>query len=280
MRVRVGSGLCREEDMQQERKLGDPAAPGDARAAITAWPDDRPAKAALARLDFESYRAELSRLVAELEAREDDPFAALALFLYDQLRTLADATAVDSAARDAERRRHYWFQLLGSATDRQSLLQSFLAEVDRSLAPFRAAQRAVNPIVLRARRFIEEHAAEPVSLSRVSTELRVARNYLSALFKRETGITLTEYIHQVRIRRAEILLRSGDLTLAEAAYRVGYQSYRHFYRNFVRICGLSPTIYVRRLGEPQREPGLGTRRNAATSPEGTAARGRSAGLAE
>lgn len=241
------------------------ASQDEAAGRSIAWPDDGPARGALSRLDLESYRAEILRLTRQVEPLASEVPGVAAIFLYDQLRTLADSTALDAGARESERRRHYWISLLGSQESSTALVQSFLAEVDRVLAPFRAAQRSVNPIVLRARRFIEDHAGEPVSLSRVATELRVARNYLSALFRRETGVTLTEYIHQVRIRRAELLLRAGDLTLAEAAYRVGYQSYRHFYRNFVRLCGLSPTTYVRHLGDAGRDASASIRRPLITA---------------
>ena len=229
--------------------------PGDGRHAAAAWedrfswPDASAARRALRALRVESYREEIGKL-----ARQVEPLAAAAptvarLFLYEQLRALADAVTVrnesDGGGEDA--RLQSWMLALGADGSGEALIEAFRREVDRLLAPLSSPSRGVNPIVLRARRYIAENFREQISLSRVAAELGVARNYLSALFRRETGVTLTEYIHQLRIRKALVLLRSGQRSLSEVAFEVGYQSYRHFYRNFVRLVGRSPTLWLRDL---------------------------------
>lgn len=241
------------------------SAPSKGPAPGSAWPDTKRLERALETLDLSAFDREAHSLAdqAALQGRVDS-----ALVLFDQLRTLAERLSVDALGADQQRRLS-WIRGLTEAPGAREAAAFFLSEVESIIAPFQSAHRSINPIVLRARRFIDEHAAEPISLSRVAGELGVARNYLSALFKRENGLTLTEYIHRVRIRRAEVLLHAGDKTLAEAAYQVGYQSYRHFYRNFVRICGQSPTAYVRDLSHrtgPRRVPEGG----ADAAPDGLA----------
>jgi AraC-like DNA-binding protein len=240
--------------MQEELGRALPeSAPSEGLTPGSVWPDTSRLEKALEALDLSAFDREAHSLAdqAALQGRVDS-----ALVLFDQLRNLAERLSIDAGADDQQRRMS-WIRSLTEAPGAREAAAFFLSEVESMIAPFQSAHRSINPIVLRARRFIDDHAAEPISLSRVAGELGVARNYLSALFKRENGLTLTEYIHRVRIRRAEVLLHAGDKTLAEAAYQVGYQSYRHFYRNFVRICGQSPTAYVRDLSRktgPRRLP--------------------------
>ena len=76
----------------------------------------------------------------------------------------------------------------------------------------------------------------------------MSRNYLSTLFKKQCGSTITDYIHRVRMQRAELLLLAGGRTISEVAYMVGYQNYRDFYRNFVKFTNSSPTRFRQSLG--------------------------------
>ena len=112
----------------------------------------------------------------------------------------------------------------------------------------------IHPLVTRARAFIDDRHAEDVSLARVAAALGTTRSYLSTLFRRHCGLTLTDYVHRVRIRRAIVLLRSTADSLAEVAFTVGYRSYRHFHRSFRRLTGLAPKEWVRRARSGQRPP--------------------------
>jgi two-component system response regulator YesN len=67
-------------------------------------------------------------------------------------------------------------------------------------------------------------------------------------------MTLTAYVHRVRLEHARMLLAAGDHTISEIAYLVGYQTYRDFYRNFVKYEQSSPRQARKRLGEPQSPP--------------------------
>ena len=98
---------------------------------------------------------------------------------------------------------------------------------------------------------------EPLCLDRLSRQIGFSRSYLCRLFKRETGTTLTSYIHGVRLGHALVLLAAGGRSISEIAYLVGYQNYRDFYRNFVKIKKASPRQFQRRLApEPQESEGI------------------------
>ena len=95
-------------------------------------------------------------------------------------------------------------------------------------------------LAMKARAFIETNYTCRTSLSTVAAQLHVSANYLSRVFRRETGVTLTSYIQRVRIDHARRLLAEGRESISEIAYRVGYRNYRDFYRNFVKQEKASP----------------------------------------
>lgn len=206
------------------------------------------ALAAIERLDFAELRQACDELGSE-RLRDVLSEHGWTLVLYEILRTAGETLGRESNGEGRAVRRH-WIGILGAAPDATQRHAAFIAEIDRLTAPFLRKQPRLNPMVLRALRFIETHATESISLSRVAREVGLARNYMSSLFHRETGVTMTEYIHRVRIRRAVALLQGGSLSMNEVARLVGYGSYRHFHRRFSRLLAVSPTTY-------QRTPGPG-----------------------
>jgi YesN/AraC family two-component response regulator len=221
-------------------------APGPAQAASATEPSWQEALEALERLDVEGFRRRVDRLVGHLTAEHDRPRSRseVAIRLYDLLRTTADQLYPRTGQVDDPRRLR-WIRTLASRESVPGIVEAFREELSRLLDEVTDARSRVNPIALQARRFIEEHAHEPVSLARVAAELGVARNYLSSLFRREFDRTLTDYIHEVRIDRAKRLLLTESRPLASIASEVGYSSYRHFHRSFSKLCGTSPLRFAR-----------------------------------
>ena len=58
-----------------------------------------------------------------------------------------------------------------------------------------------------------------------NSNLHVTKNYLSAVFKKQLGKTVTEFIHEVRMDKAIFLLNSGDSFVMRFAVCVGYDSF-------------------------------------------------------
>ncbi len=119
------------------------------------------------------------------------------------------------------------------------------------LAPLRAGRASRHPLAERACSYIDGNYHRRLSLSHVAEQLAVSPSYLSRVFRRETGCTLTAYIQRVRIERSLVLLARGANGLAEIAYQVGYQNYRDFYRNFVKCEQASPREVRKRLRRRQ-----------------------------
>ena len=66
--------------------------------------------------------------------------------------------------------------------------------------------------------------------------------YLGRLFKSKTGMTISEFINQERIKRAKILLCS-NLSVTEVAIKIGYNNVSYFNKVFKSLVSLSPLQY-------------------------------------
>ena len=102
-------------------------------------------------------------------------------------------------------------------------------------------QRAEPRGIWKARQFIEEHAAEHLSLGKVANAVRINPTHLSEKFKQVTGVKFVDYVAQIRFERAKKLLEDVDLRVSEIAFAVGFQSLSQFNRVFKRLSRKSPT---------------------------------------
>lgn len=98
-------------------------------------------------------------------------------------------------------------------------------------------------IVSSVQAYISAHYGEQLSLDQLAQQFYLSSSYLSRLFKRETGTTLTTYLQNVRIEAAKNLLRTTALKSYEVAERVGINDPVYFSRIFKKITGLKPKDY-------------------------------------
>lgn len=87
---------------------------------------------------------------------------------------------------------------------------------------------------------IDASISSDLSLKRFANELFLNTSYLSSLFKKETGMTLTEYVNKTRISQAKLLLKSTTLSIQSIAAAVGVPDIHYFTRLFRRETGISP----------------------------------------
>jgi AraC-like DNA-binding protein len=107
--------------------------------------------------------------------------------------------------------------------------------------------------IWKARKFIEEHSAEELSLRKVAKAVSISANHLSEKFKDVTGTNFVEYIARTRFEKACRLLEDVDLRISEIAFAVGFQSLSQFNRVFRKFSGKSPSAY--RTGHLKRKKG-------------------------
>lgn len=95
--------------------------------------------------------------------------------------------------------------------------------------------------------YIRLHGADKLSLSDVADRFHVSANYLSALVRKETGITFHDHIINVKMDIAHTMLADPRILVEEVAYAVGYSNYVSFYNVFKQKEGMTPTEYRNEL---------------------------------
>ena len=98
-------------------------------------------------------------------------------------------------------------------------------------------------LVLAVTRYIQHHLSEPISTEDIAKQLYLSRPHLSQKFKKETGLTLTDFILQQKTREAKRLLRYTDKTSAAIGFYLGFSSQGHFSRVFQKYAGCRPKEY-------------------------------------
>lgn len=94
-----------------------------------------------------------------------------------------------------------------------------------------------------ALQFIRLHAVERLSLNEVAEKLFISANYLSALIRKETGITFHEHVLSAKMKIARTMLADPRILVNEVANAVGYSNYISFYNAFKRMENMTPTEY-------------------------------------
>ena len=131
-----------------------------------------------------------------------------------------------------------------------SLFAQHLSILSNQLAVRRKNDEATN--MTRARQFIEDHQAEPLSLGRIAQVANISRHYFCKMFKKATGINFTDYLSRVRVEKSKTLLLNPNSRISEAAFACGFQSMTNFNREFKRIVGRSPTQFRESLPKLRR----------------------------
>lgn len=108
--------------------------------------------------------------------------------------------------------------------------------------------REKNPHIRRCKNYIYSHLHDKLTVQSLATALDINANYLSELFRKYEGITLSRYILQEKIERAKNLLTYSDYSYIEIATYLGFSSQSHLGAQFKKITGSTLRQYRSRYG--------------------------------
>ena len=111
-----------------------------------------------------------------------------------------------------------------------------------------AAERVEKVIAL-----LREKLAEPPTLEEIGRTVGCSPYHLSRTFSTTTGMTIPQYMRQLRLERAAELLKSGKFNVTQAALEVGYSSMSHFSQAFHETFGCCPGLYPLRTPVQKRK---------------------------
>ena len=91
--------------------------------------------------------------------------------------------------------------------------------------------------------YIYSHIKERITIEDLADELGVSASYLSRLFKRETGDSVSAYIRRQKIEIAKNLLQYSEYSMIDIANRLSFSSQSHFIQQFREYVGMTPKKY-------------------------------------
>ena len=170
------------------------------------------------------YRKYLERSGSVLFSPEDGS-------VYIQaIEKLSDSALSDSYVRDMEIHQY---------------LSSLLTQIMKDCWNPESIKRRsdLNSNTEQLRSYLSEHYQEKISLDDLSSTFFLSKFYLTKLFKEQYGVTISDYILDLRIRHAKELLRFSNQSLEEIASECGFYDLPYFSRKFKKAEGITPSAY-------------------------------------
>lgn len=89
--------------------------------------------------------------------------------------------------------------------------------------------------------YIHKNIEKDIRRSEIAEAVYLSDTYISKLFKNEKGVSLKEYIIEMKMKEAKVLLRTTELPVSVVAAKVGYTHFSHFSQIYKRTMGVTPS---------------------------------------
>ncbi len=120
-----------------------------------------------------------------------------------------------------------------------AIYENYIPEADTdAIFPPSYDERIYNAII-----YMEEHLGENLSLTKTASHAALSAPYFCKLFKDVMGCSFSDYLNQIRLQHAAILLGQTDLSVTEVAEKAGFSNGNYFCNVFRRQYQMSPTAF-------------------------------------
>ena len=131
---------------------------------------------------------------------------------------------------------------LNSVEEFREFVECFIDRI-RMIIRIGSAEDVSNKV----KKYIDEHLSEKVSRTEIADYVALSENYLSRLFHKENGCSISDYILQKRMNMAKKLLVQTKLPVSAIGEQVGYETTTYFIRVFKREIGMTPKDYRKEM---------------------------------
>jgi two-component system, response regulator YesN len=94
-----------------------------------------------------------------------------------------------------------------------------------------------------AKKYIAEHIDQDITRDDIANQVFLNPDYLNRIFKKETNMSISEYLQQERFKMAGHLLAKTDIPVSNIAVQIGYTNFSHFAKMFRKYSGMNPMEY-------------------------------------
>lgn len=124
-----------------------------------------------------------------------------------------------------------------------SLLVALARRLEQPLSKMASSPRTAAHLINEVKEYMLKAKHTPLTLGKIAWHVRISEEYLARIFKKETGMTVMDYLRFLRIDAAKIYLLNSNDTVETLARRLGFGSVNPFCRTFKKATGLTPTEY-------------------------------------
>jgi len=141
---------------------------------------------------------------------------------------------------------HLWMTAIIDANDFETLSNVVADSLDDFMSNiYLHGQNRTNETVARILDFLSENFHEPVTLKMLSGEVNLSTFRISHLVKEQTGKTVLQHVHQLRVQEAQRLLEQSEMSCTDIAYEAGFGDQSYFIKQFRKWMGITPARYRR-----------------------------------
>lgn len=129
-----------------------------------------------------------------------------------------------------------------SIEDISKLHKQMVLDYTRKMLLVKKSNALSKPIVL-CMDYIYSHINQRITVEELAEYADLSPSYLSRLFKKELNISVSDYICEMKIEKAQHLLKYSDYSLVEIANYLAFSSQSHFIQTFKKLIGVTPKKY-------------------------------------
>lgn len=100
-----------------------------------------------------------------------------------------------------------------------------------------------NKIIEMVEQYVKQNYKEKIGLSKVASDFNISHGYLSSTFKKQTGVTFSDYVASVKIDKAKELISTHEYMMYEVSDILGFDNPYYFSKVFKKITGYTPKEY-------------------------------------
>lgn len=118
---------------------------------------------------------------------------------------------------------------------------NYLRSTIKELEEYR--KNELNGLISKAMRYIDQNYQNNINLDDVAKTVNMSYHYFSKFFKDSTGQNFTDYLTELRIEKAMLILKDTNVNIKAVCYEVGYSDPNYFSKIFKKNTGMTPTEY-------------------------------------
>ena len=105
-------------------------------------------------------------------------------------------------------------------------------------------------VIRKVKQYIEDHVGEEISRNDLASKVYLHPDYMNRLFKEQVGTSVSDYVIQMRLAKAKVMLRTTQESISSIAAMVGYPNTAYFTKIFKRSVGVTPKEYRKEQEAP------------------------------